>query len=263
MITSVDNPKVKQARSLLERRGREQQGRCLAEGVRLVEDAMRAGIHPALVFYVAEIGQNPRGQAILTAAEAADPAGVVEVTPAVLATLSDTVTSQGLIAVLPIPGWDTRPVGDLALVLDQVRDPGNLGVILRSAEAAGVTGVLLAHGCTDPWSPKVVRAGMGAHFRLPVWMGLDWPQIAARLGTRPVWAADAAGAVDYDRVDWTGPSALIVGGETEGLSDQAAALCTGRIAIPMLGHPDSLNAAMAATILLFEAARQRRHVHAV
>jgi RNA methyltransferase, TrmH family len=258
MITSADNPKVKQARSLLERRGREQQGRCLAEGVRLVEDAMRAGINPALIFYVAETRQHPRGQAILTAAEASRVTAVIEVSPPVLATLSDTVTSQGLIAVLPIPNWGARAVGDLALVLDQVRDPGNLGAILRSAEAAGVTGVLLSRGCADPWSPKVVRAGMGAHFRLPVWLGLDWPQVAARLDARPIWAADAAGATDYDRVDWTRACALILGGETEGISAEAAALCTGRVAIPMLGSPDSLNAAMAATVLLFEAARQRR-----
>lgn len=256
MLTSPDNPKVKLARALLERKGREQQGRCLAEGVRLIEDAVRAGLTPALLFYTAQATTQPRANQLIASVEQAG-TPVMELAPAVFAALTDTVTSQGVIAVLPLPQLPPPAAPRLALVLDQVRDPGNMGTILRSAEAAGVDLVLLPPGCTDPWSPKVVRAGMGAHFRLPILAG-DWPVLAHHLAGRPVWLAEAQGAVAYDRVDWTVPSVLVIGGETTGLSAEAGRLATGRVAIPMAGPVDSLNAAMAATVILFEAARQRR-----
>lgn len=206
MFTSPDNPKVKLARALLERRGRAQQGRCLAEGVRLIEDAVRAGLTPALLFFTAQATEQPRaGQLIAAMDQAGVP--VMELSPAVFAALTDTVTSQGVVAVLPIPQLTPPAVPQLALVLDQVRDPGNMGTILRSAEAAGVDVVLLPPGCTDPWSPKVVRAGMGAHFRLPIVAG-GWTALARHMAGHPVWLAEAQGAVAYDCVDWTVPSSL-------------------------------------------------------
>ena len=170
------------------------------------------------------------------------------------------MSSQGVIAVIPIPRPAPPPDPGLVLVLDQVRDPGNLGTILRSAAAAGVDLVLLSPGCVDPWNPKVLRAGMGAHFRLPVVEAESWDAIGERLAGLAVWLADAHGGTPYDRVDWTAPSALIVGGETTGLSREAESLGRGRVAIPMARDVESLNAAMAATILLFEAARQRRQL---
>ncbi len=257
MLTSPDNPRVKLARALLERKGRAQQGRCLAEGVRLIEDAVRAGLTPALLFYTGQATEQPRAGQLIAAVEQAG-VPLMELSPAVFATLTDTVTSQGVVAVLPIPQPAPPAAPRLGLVLDQVRDPGNMGTILRSAEAAGVDAVLLPPGCTDPWSPKVVRAGMGAHFRLPIIAG-DWPALAHHMAGHTVWLAEAQGAVAYDRVDWTVPSTLVIGGETTGLSAEAGRLAAGRVAIPMAGPVDSLNAAMAATVILFEAARQRRH----
>ncbi|MGD2041338.1 MAG: RNA methyltransferase, partial [Anaerolineae bacterium] len=112
-------------------------------------------------------------------------------------------------------------------------------------------------GTVDLYNPKVVRGAMGAHFRLPV-ASLTWPAIAMRLARRRVWLADSAGATTYDVVDWTEPSALIVGGEASGAGAEAAGLARGRISIPMASDVESLNAAMAATTILFEAARQRR-----
>jgi TrmH family RNA methyltransferase len=257
MITSTDNPKVKLARSLLERRGREKQGLCLVEGVRLIEDAMRAGVHPALIFYLRSAQPLPALQFPLTGGELEN-VPQWELAPEVFRTLSDTVTSQGVIAVLPVPKMGPHSDPTLMLVLDRVRDPGNLGTILRSAAAAGVELVALTHGCADLWSPKVLRAGMGAHFRLSLEAPVDWPEIAQRAAQMQVWVADTRGDVRYDQADWTRPSVLIVGGETEGLSPNAIALATGRLAIPMYNQIDSLNAAMAATVVLFEAARQRR-----
>jgi TrmH family RNA methyltransferase len=237
---------------LLDRRGREKQGLCLVEGVRLIEDARRAGVHPALVFFVRS------APADLLAAVNTDKAPALEVAPEVFETLSDTVTSQGVIAVLPIPTLPPPSTPTLISVLDQVRDPGNLGTILRSAAAAGADLIMLTHGCTDPWSPKVLRGGMGAHFRLPLQARTGWPEIAQRATGMQIWVADPRGEKSYDAVDWNRPSVLIVGGETEGVSSEAIRLATGRLAIPMHHQVDSLNAAMAATVMLFEAARQRR-----
>ena len=257
MITSTDNPKIKLARVLMGRRGRQKHQQCLAEGMRLIEDVMRAGILPALLFYLAPAQQMPRVQNLLRAAKAAN-VPLWEVSLAVFGTFSDTMTSQGLIAVLPIPEIVAPVDPSLILVLDHVRDPGNLGTILRSAEAAGADLVLLAAGCVDPWGPKVLRAGMGAHFRLAIRSAMAWPQISQLLAGRPLWLADARGVIIHDRVDWTGPCALAVGGETEEFSAEAIRLSASRVTIPMSGGAESLNAAMAATILLFEAARQRR-----
>lgn len=159
-----------------------------------------------------------------------------------------------------MPTPKARPPADpnLVLVLDQVRDPGNTGTILRSAAAAGIELVMLTAGCADVWSPKVFRAGMGAHFRLAVETQSSWASIAQRATGRQAWMADPRGEIAYDQIDWRQHGLLVVGGETEGLSSEALALGCGRVAIPMCGHTESLNVAMAATVLLFEAARQLR-----
>jgi TrmH family RNA methyltransferase len=256
MITSADNARVKQARALLTRRGRAEQSRCLAEGVRLIEDAMRAGTCPALIFFVADARSNARAAHLLDAAAAAG-ADALELAPAVFGTLSDTVSSQGVIAVLPLPEARLAPRSGPLLVLDGVRDPGNLGAILRSAEASDAGPVFIAPGATDPWSPKALRAGMGAQFRLPL-RSAGWTELDAALTGHAVLVADAAGDVDYDQVDWTSSSALVIGGEAAGPGPEAAARGWRRVRIPMAGGAESLNAAVAASIILFEAARQRR-----
>ncbi len=172
-----------------------------------------------------------------------------------MAACSDTQTPQGVLAVVPFVNLEPRP--GLLLILDGIRDPGNLGTILRSAESAGVGQVLLAPGTVDLYNPKVVRGAMGAHLRLPA-LSQDWHSIGQRARDRAVWLADAAGDTAYHAVDWTQPSALLVGGEASGAGQEAADLATGKLSIPMTGGAESLNAAMAATIILFEAARQRQ-----
>ncbi len=256
MITSPDNPTVKQARALLEPKGRREQGRGLVEGVRLVEEAMRAGSVPALVLFVAQARDNRRAAALLS--EASDRgAQLLELSPKLFETLTDTVTSQGVIAVVPQTAVTPAAAVSFVLLLDQLRDPGNLGTILRGAEAAGVQQVVLAPGCVDPWNPKVVRSGMGAHFRLPVVSAGRWEEVDNALRGLPLWLAEAQGAQAYDEVDWTQPSAVGVGGEAAGFSQEARRRGAGRVMIPMAGPVESLNAAMAATVLMFEVARQR------
>ena len=256
MITSADNLKIKSVRELLDRRGRQKQGACLIEGVRLIEDAIRAGFVPALFFCVPEADLSERARR-LSALVATTSSGRYVVSPSVFASISDTVSSQGVVAVLrqvelPLPNSPT-----LTIVLDGIQDPGNVGTILRSAAAAGAGAALLTQGTADPWSPKVLRAGMGAHFRLPIRHGLDWSDVAGHLTGQAVWVADASGEVAYTEPVWREPAALVIGSEGHGPSE--AALAHGaRMSIPMAAATESLNAAMAATVILFEAARQRQ-----
>lgn len=254
MITSTRNERVTYIRSLARRRVRQREGRFVVEGVRLVDEVARVGLNPVLVFYTETWAATSAAQRLIPGLGQAEE-GAWLVSDAVLAACADTQTPQGVLAVVPFVHLEPRP--GLILILDQIRDPGNLGTALRSAEAAGVGQVILAPGTVDLYNPKVVRGAMGAHFRLPV-TSLNWAEIAGRVAGRDVWLADAAGEIAYDQVDWSAPSALIVGGEAAGAGDKAAALATGRVRIPMAGATESLNAAMAATVLLFEATRQRR-----
>jgi TrmH family RNA methyltransferase len=254
MISSTQNERVKYIRSLARRRVRQREGRFVVEGTRLIDEAARAGIEPVLALYTKSWGATPEGQR-LSAWLAQAVEGSWLASDRVLAACAGTQNPQGVMAVVPFVRLEPHP--GLILILDGLRDPGNLGTILRSAEACGVGQVILAPGTVDLYNPKVVRGAMGAHFRLPV-ASLDWPDITRQVAGRAVWLADARGGTDYDRVDWGQPSALIVGGEAAGAGEEAASLASGRTSIPMTAGTESLNAAMAATVLLFEAARQRR-----
>ncbi len=259
MITSIHNNRVKAARKLAERKERYSAGLMLAEGVRLIGDAWQSGVRPVVLFYEPlGVEANPAAAHLLAALEAAG-CESLPCTPQVFATLTDTVTPQGLVAVLPLPAAHPLPQPlDFALVLDGVRDPGNAGTLLRSAAAAGVQALFFGPGCVDPYNDKVLRAGMGAHFRLPVRVCGQWAQVEQALGPAPaLYLAQADAALSYDAVDWRGPCALVVGGEAAGAGAAARAAATA-IAIPMQSAVESLNAAVAGSVILFEAARQRR-----
>ena len=272
-ITSVHNERVKYVRSLVRRRTRQREDRFIVEGTRLLDDALGAGLMPALVFFSEAWAATPDAKRLVPLLALAEE-GTWLVSDSVLAACTDAKTPQGVIAVLPFVHPQPRP--GLVLILDRLRNPGNLGTILRSAEAAGVGQVILTPGTVDLYNPKVVRGAMGAHFRLPV-TSLDWPDIVKRVRGQAVWLADAQQTesppiseptsviahktetqLTYEAVDWTVPSALVVGGEAAGASKVATELATGIVSIPMAEGTESLNAAMAATVILFEAARQRR-----
>ena len=255
MITSAHNPKIQWVRKLQSQpRLRRQEGLFVVEGVRLVEEAVIAGWAAQFVLYTSAL--NERGHALLTKF-ASRGAVVEETTEKVLESASDTRTPQGILAVIEQRQLDFPGTLDFILIVDGLRDPGNLGTLMRTAAAAGVQAVLLTAGTADPFSPKVVRAAMGAHFRLPL-RSLEWESLNALIpmGMR-IYLADAAGGLEYTRVDFTVPLALVVGGEAEGAGTQAAALAENRVHIPMAGEVESLNAAVAAALLLFEARRQR------
>ena len=253
-ITSAANPIVAFVRSLGRRDRRAAEGAVVVEGVRAVRDALETGALPRLVL----LRQGDEGLVADVAIPPGAPVRLVE--RRLFDRLSDVHTPQGVLAVFPFPkpesaGTDAPP---LVLVLDRLRDPGNLGTLLRAAAGAGVSAVYLTPESVDPWNPKTVRAGMGAHFRLPLAM-LDAEvlvELRARLPRRVV--ASAAADRPYDAVDWTGPAALVIGGETEGVGPELRVWGSEEVGIPLARDVESLNAAVAGAVILFEAARQRR-----
>ncbi|MBI5880429.1 MAG: RNA methyltransferase [Chloroflexi bacterium] len=254
MIASLQNEKVRQARALAgQRKARERLGQFVIEGAHLLQEAERAGIQPALLFFSEAALQTPDGRRLA----ARWPRIAETVSDKVLSSLSETVSPQGIVAVVPFPAL-VLARRELLLVLDGVRDPGNAGTLLRSAAAAGVDAVWFGPGCADLYSPKVVRAAMGAHFRLPARVASGWAELEAAVDGLDVLLADAMGETDYDRWDWHRPAALVVGGEAAGAGAEGRARATHRVRIPMHRDTESLNAAVAGSIILFEAARQRR-----
>ncbi|MFM8319709.1 MAG: TrmH family RNA methyltransferase [Chloroflexota bacterium] len=255
MITSAHNPRIKWLKGLQSSsRQRRAEGVCVIEGVRLAEEALAAGWPARLVLYGEAV--SPRGQAVVDGF-AARGAEVEAAAEHVLQAAADTDSPQGLVVAL-----EARPLPlperlGFVLLADRMRDPGNLGAMVRTAAAAGMDGVICPPETVDAFSPKVLRAGMGAHFRLPVWP-LGWDEIERRLSGLAVFIAAAGEGPAYDRADLIQPLALVLGGEAEGVGEQARRLATSPLHIPMPGGSESLNAAVAAGILIFEAVRQRR-----
>lgn len=252
LITSTQNPRIKLAHSLQSRaRARRKEGKIVLEGLRLLADAWQSGVLPLFVLH------SPGAEPELVAEMAAAGVEVLAVDPAVMAHVTDTNTPQGLVGVYETPRPAFPHDAARVLVLDAVQDPGNVGTLIRSGAGAGLDALLLAPGCADPYNPKVLRSGMGAHFRLPV-MEMNWPQIRGALAGSAVYLADGAATTAYDAVDWRGRWALMIGSEGHGAGDEARALMTRPIMIPMARATESLNAAVAGAVILFEAARQRR-----
>jgi TrmH family RNA methyltransferase len=255
MITSAANPKVKWVRALqVKRKAREEEGLFVVEGVRLAREAVAAGVPARLVMHTETLDARGRGLANSLARLGAE---VDVVTDPVMAACSDTETPPGLLAVVQKPELLLPQPLTLALVADGLADPGNLGTLLRTSLAAGVEVVFLAGATVDPFNPKVVRGAMGAHFHLPIRM-LGAGEAGSALAGLRVWVAEAAeGGVPYHAVDWRPPSAVIIGSEAAGPGAITGELAAGQTRIPTAPASESLNAAVAAAVILFEIARQR------
>jgi TrmH family RNA methyltransferase len=254
MITSTHNSKIQLVHSLLGRpKERREAGAFVAEGVRLVEEALAAGW--PFRFVLTGETLNERGKALVAKLQTRG-MDVEIVANRLMQSVSDTETSQGILAVLEDSQLPILQSLSFVLILDQIRDPGNLGTLLRTAAAAGVQAVYIPPETTDAFAPKVVRAGMGAHFRIPI-RSLTWDEIRATTQGLKIQLADMEGTISCWDADFRSPLALIVGGEAEGASPQARKLATSNVSIPMPGQSESLNAAIAGAILMFEVLRQR------
>jgi TrmH family RNA methyltransferase len=272
VITSASNPRIKQWAQLLERKGRDKQGKYLIEGNHLVSEALAAGVPLEAVLYDPE-----RGVPAELAGAGATGGGApwVAASAAALAKLCDAATPQPIVAVAAMPpreeaaperaaAWAADPRA-LVVVVDGVQDPGNLGTIIRCADAVAATGVIVGRGSADVYNPKTLRATMGSLFHLPIVSGVDLPPLLAQVaaggvggvsGPQVVGATLRAELSCYD-ADLTQPTWLVLGNEGAGVSPAVAACVTREVCIPMPGRAESLNVAMAATVLLFEALRQR------
>lgn len=252
MITSLQNEKVKLARALQNQaKTRRKEKQIVLEGSRLINDAVQQGQPPDFVLYETESVSDDLVQLLQHTGSV-----MLPVSPEVMRHVSDTQQPQGIVAVFPMPQPALPRNPQRVLILDSIRDPGNLGTILRTSAAAGVEAVLLSPTCADAYNPKVLRSGMGAHFRVPV-SETDWNGIGAYCRGLAVYLADSDGEIAYHQVDWTAGWALIIGSEARGAGDEAARLAQRRVFIPMAAETESLNAAAAAAVIMFEAARQR------
>ena len=258
MISSTRNPKIKLVRALLGRaKERREAGAFVVEGVRLVEEAVNSNWGFRYALFDETLNERGRSQVEGLRSRGVD---CEEVSTSLMKALSETETPQGILAVLNFAQLPTPNYPNFILIPDQIRDPGNLGTLLRTAAASGVQAVLLPPETTDAFAPKVLRSGMGAHFRLPI-HSMSWDEIQRALNVErlKVLLADMDGTSCWE-TDLRQPVALIIGSEAEGASESARKLASAKISIPMSGNIESLNAGVAGSLLMFEVVRQRLNV---
>jgi RNA methyltransferase, TrmH family len=234
------------------------------EGLRLCEEALRSGLQIEAVIYSEQLAKKNRAAKLIGDLESV--AGkAAAVSEKLLASISYTTTPQGIVLIADRPavgreGFKAKPVNiPLLIILHRINNPVNVGAILRTAEAAGASGAIATAGTADPFSPKALRGAMGASFRLPTWTGVDYGQAIAwcRENQVQIVCADVHATRDYVDIDWTRPTAIIMGAESDGLTRDEIALTDEAVRIPMKGSTESLNVAVAAGILLYEASRHR------
>lgn len=261
-ITSLANPVIKDIKALSQKKGREETGTFMAEGLKLVIDALDIGWTITTLVYAKNAKDKPLVQKVAARAVAAG-ALVLEVSEKVLSSITRRDNPQMVVGIFRTQ-WNElgalKPkVGQTFVALDRVRDPGNLGTIIRTADAAGASGVILVGETTDPFSLETVRATMGSVFAIPLYRVsaeefLNWKKSC---GAKVV-ATHLAGSVDYRTIDYTEkPVILLMGNEQQGLPDELARAADAISRIPQQGRADSLNLAVATAIMLYEA---RRHL---
>lgn len=260
MISSIANGQIKELVKLQkQQRQRKKEGLFVAEGVKLVAEAAEYGKLKKI--YMAESVDTDADERIAGLSESYP---VERVSDKVFDEISDTMTPQGVLGLVEIPTYESVELLSLPrkrfLLLDDLRDPGNLGTIMRTAEGAGISAVILSKGSVDLFNPKVVRATMGAVFRMPYCYVENLPEIARSLKADniPVFGTAMDGNILYDEPDYTGGAAIVIGNEANGISEEMFAEVTERLCIPMSGKLESLNAAVSAAIVMYEMDRQCR-----
>lgn len=260
-ITSAANTRVKQAARLRDRQGRNDQQRFLIDGLREITRAVEAGVELIEVFYCPELFR-PEHHDLLQAAKqrGAEP---LEVTRPIMEKLAYGDRAEGILAVAHPP---QRKLADLQLpenplvaVIEGVEKPGNLGAILRTADAADVSAVIVADGGTDLFNPHVIRASLGAIFTVPVCAATSSETLAwLKNRSLAIWTARVDADMDYWNAELSGPAAIVLGSEARGLSRNWSGENVRSIRLPLLGRVDSLNLSATAAVLFYEALRQRR-----
>lgn len=257
LVTSPANPTIKLARSLHRRRIRERERVLLVEGVRSLDAVLTHGASVRTILI--DAARYPEIDPTLIE-RLPSSTRIVQVEHGLFETIALTEHPQPVVAIVETPDLAAPDDCNFVLAIDGVRDPGNLGTIIRSAAAAGVDAVVLLPGTTDPTNPKAVRATAGALYAIPVQQVRSIEDaVETFFSERPIVAiADAAAELIYDAVDWRRPTVLVIGGEAFGAADSTRTYADIAVRIPIEAGVESLNAAVAASILLFEVARSRR-----
>jgi TrmH family RNA methyltransferase len=260
-ITSRDNSLLRQARAVRDGKINEL---IFVEGLRLAEEALRSKLKIEAVIVSEELAKKEKAENLVAELGRVSER-LASVSEKLLESISYTKTPQGIVLLASRPQTSkqhfaaTQSGPALIVVMHRINNPVNVGAILRTAEAAGATGAIATQTTSDPLSPKSLRGAMGSAFRLPIWLGPTYEEVLSWCGRRGIKTicADVHASDAHDEVDWQGPSALILGPESEGLSAAEIASADEAVRIPMQGLAESLNVAVAAGILLYEAARQR------
>lgn len=255
LITSRQNRWIVEARKLSERKHRQRSGRFLVEGVKLLEMGLQAGASPIEAFYCSKQA-GPAAQTVAQRLQAAG-AELLGVTPAVMDALAERDAAEGIVATFALFERSLDELrlsgGDLVLVVDRLQDPGNLGTLIRTADAVGAAAVALVEPCVDPFDPKTVRGSMGSIFHMPLVRSADGPGVLSSLranGLRVV-GADAQTGVDWGEGLWQGGVALLLGNEARGISPDLRPEVDAWARLPIAGRAESLNVAVAGGVLMY------------
>ena len=254
-VTAFSNETVKRLRALRDKKARRSEGLFLAEGLRIIAEARDTGLLPEIIAFSAEGAKHPLAAEIIGAAEAAG-ADAIETTPDILSKMSGKDNPQLLLGAYRQPDTSLelidRSKSDLWIVAQALRDPGNLGTILRTGDAVGAGGLILVDDCVDPFSVEAVRASMGALFTQQI-ATARWEEFVAwlRAGEGQLVGTSLKAAADYLDASYEKPCFLLIGNEQQGLPPAYEAECDSLVKIPMAGRADSLNAARAAAVMAF------------
>ncbi|MEO6224871.1 MAG: RNA methyltransferase [Sphingomicrobium sp.] len=254
-VTAFSNNTVKRLRSLRDKKGRRSEGLFLAEGLRIIAEARDSGRLPEIIACSPEGARHPRAAEIIAATEAAG-GEAIETTPDILAKMSGKDNPQMLLGAYRVPDSSLdridRGKSPLWIVAQALRDPGNIGTILRTGDAAGAGGLILIDDCADPFSVEAVRASLGALFTQDI-ATARWPEFLAwlRAGDGQLVGTSLNATNDYLAADYRQPCFVLIGNEQQGLPADYEAQCDLLVKIPMAGRADSLNAAMASAIMAF------------
>ncbi|HBQ63757.1 MAG TPA: hypothetical protein DD727_02295 [Clostridiales bacterium] len=265
-ITSSKNELYQRWLRLTTSRGRRENGLFLVEGLRFCTDAIASGITLSPVIFTRDFLKRFREEELSNQLEAWNQAGLqAAVLPDHLFERpSDTKTPQGILGVAPIPGLEGSFVpepGGMYLILDGIQDPGNMGTLIRTADAAGFEGIIWVKGCVDICNAKVLRATMGSIFRIPAMMAETPQQAAEMMKVRGicVMTTNLEQGIPHTRADFSGGAAILIGSEANGASEELLSASSQRVRIPMRKGVDSLNASAAGAVLMYEAVRQREN----
>lgn len=265
LITSNKNSIIKDVKSLKNKKNRDEKKSYFIEGIKMVEEALKEEADITTIFFSDEFILRESTSSLVNIITASK-LKYFTIPEKLFKEISDTENPQGILAIVRQKDTILEKIinnNSSLIILDKIQDPGNIGTIIRTADAAGFDGIIISKGSVDIYNPKVVRSTMGSIFRIPVYFSenlVDTIKTIQLKGTKVI-AAHLKGNKNYFEFDMSGAIAIIIGNEANGISDDIAALADSLVLIPMAGKTESLNASVAASLLIYEVYRQKIVIH--